>query len=79
MRVNSYFGPKRTIYHMQHLTIDLGNQGLKLVIIDRHSIFHKNWLIHEEFSKKRSRSNVFIKMFKLQIYFFLLVMTHITN
>ena len=36
MVVNAYFGPRKQIDHMKHLTMDLENFGLKLIVIERH-------------------------------------------
>ena len=38
----AYFGLNGSIEHMQHLTMDLENISLKLIIIDRHIFIHKN-------------------------------------
>ena len=36
MRVNAYFGTREQTDHMQHRTMELGNQGLIFIITDRH-------------------------------------------
>ena len=48
MGVNAYFVPRQKLKHMQHLTMDLENIVLKLIITDRHIFLHDNWLTSEE-------------------------------
>ena len=60
MGVNAYFGPRQKIDHMQHLTTDPENLGLKLIITGRHIDLQKKFLTLGKTGKSRSRSNLFL-------------------
>ena len=49
------------IYPMQHLTMYLGNQSLKLIITD--SFFQKNWLVYESCLKTSQEVIYYLKRF----------------
>ena len=67
MVVNDYFGPRRT--NISHKTPNYGPEFfLKLIIRDRHIVFHKNGSYRRNFGERRSRSDKLFKIFELKLY-----------
>ena len=51
------------IYYTKHLTMDLGNKGLKMIITDRHIVYRKNGSFTINVGKLWSGGDVFFKYF----------------
>ena len=68
MGVNDFFGPRRKTNRMQLLTMDLGNNSLKLITTDRHILFLKTGPYMKNVGKIRPRSNVLFKIYQFQVY-----------
>ena len=51
MGVNDQFDPRRKIDHVQHLTMNLENVGMKFIITYRHIVIQKKQLISEKTGK----------------------------
>ena len=66
--VNAYFGIREQTDHTQLLTMDLYNQGMKFIILDRHLCPWKTGSYTKKFGKISSRGNVFFKIFWFQLY-----------